>query len=92
MSTTSELFGVNLHLELNYSCLDLDAHPSTKINAFPISLHVQGLPENMLDNKPVLSQALECYFKNTTGYEISNCVIEHGAGLLTFTDPSGEYY
>ncbi len=90
-SKTTELFGVNLLLDLSYSCLDIDAHSSTQIADLPITLCVQGLPENMLEKKLVLSKALELYFKNSTGYEVSNCVIEHGTGLLTFTNPSGEY-
>lgn len=91
-STKTELFGVNVRLELSYSSLPGTAAQPTETAHVPVTtLCVQGLPENMLNNPAYLSTALEWYFKQTTGFEVSQCTIEHGAGFLTFTDASGQY-
>lgn len=81
---------MNLQLELSYNS-PLAAAQSAQATTLPATtLHVQGLPKSMLDNPENLSEALKLFFKQTTGFEVCNCTIKHGAGFLTFMDPSGK--
>ncbi len=90
-STTTVLFGFNLHVGLSYSHPET-VSPSVETAALSAvtTLCVQGLPEKMLTDNHYLSKVLGGYFKKTTGFEMSNCNIKYGAVFLTFTDASGE--
>ncbi len=83
--------GSVLHLSAatKQSLTDMNEVPSTA-PLLVTTLCVQGLPENMLNNPDYLSKALEWYFRQSTGFEVSNCTINHGVGFLTFTDALGE--
>ncbi len=89
----TQLFGVNLHLELGCNSTTNSApacSTSTAVDS-SVSLCVQGLPEAMLNNPQMVSEALKLFIKQGTGFEAEDCSIVQGRGYLTFTDPSGKY-
>ncbi len=84
----TQLFGVNLHLELG--CNSALACPSSTTVDSSVALCVQGLPEAMLNNPQMLPEALKWFIKQGTGFEAAGCSIVQGLAYLTFTDPSGK--
>ncbi|XP_064383754.1 uncharacterized protein LOC135332299 [Halichondria panicea] len=86
----TQLFGFNLHLELgcNSTTNSSPAYPTSTAVHSSIALCVQGLPETMLNNLHILSEALKYFIKQGTGFEAADCSIVQGLGYLTFTDPS----
>ena len=89
----TQLFGFNLHLELgcNSTTNSSPAYPTSTAVHSSIALCVQGLPETMLNNLHILSEALKYFIKQGTGFEAADCSIVQGLGYLTFTDPSGKW-
>ncbi len=90
----TQLFGLNLHLELgcnvNSTTNSALACPTSTTVHSSVALCVQGLPETMLNNPQMLSEALKLFIKQGTGFEAADCGIVQGLAYLTFTDSSGK--
>ncbi len=88
----TQLFGVNLYLELGCNSTTNSApacHTSTAVHS-SVALCVQGLPEAMLNNPQMVSEALKWFIKQGTGFEAADCSIVQGLAYLSFSDPSGK--
>ncbi len=88
-----QLFGVNLHLELgcNSTTNSAPACPTSTAVHSSVALCVQGLPETMLNDPQMVSEALKLFIKQGTGFEVADCSIVQGLAYLTFSDPSGKW-